>query len=132
MAREQADRLKDRPEETWAEILRRLTRRGRPVPRHVRAGTGRPGEQRGNRRRAGGPAGHHAPAVPAHARGRGVVRDVFAAIGGGAGRGTAQRLNRNMIVFLAADARRYEELDEAVRQYLAWKDLRDRGADHRT
>ena len=43
-----------------------------------------------------------------------------------AGRGNAQRMNRNMIVFLAADARRYEELDEAVRKYLAWKDIGDR------
>ena len=28
-----------------------------------------------------------------------------------------------MIVFLAADSKRYEELDNAVRHYLAWKDL---------
>ena len=41
------------------------------------------------------------------------------------GRGNAQRMNRNMIVFLAADAKRYEELDEAVRKYLAWKDIAD-------
>ena len=39
------------------------------------------------------------------------------------GRGTAHRLNRNMVVFLAADAKRYEELDDAVRQYLAWREL---------
>jgi len=32
-------------------------------------------------------------------------------------------MNRNMIVFLAADARRYAELDEAARKYLAWKDI---------
>ena len=50
-----------------------------------------------------------------------------------AGRGTAHRLNRNMIVFLAADAKRYEELDDAVRQYLAWTGpRRDRGADQGT
>ena len=28
-----------------------------------------------------------------------------------------------MLVFLAADAKRYEELDDAVRQYLAWREL---------
>ena len=39
------------------------------------------------------------------------------------GRGAAGRMNRNMVVFLAADARRYEELDDAVRQYLAWDNL---------
>ena len=31
MAREHADRLKDRPEETWAEILDRLKTREQPV-----------------------------------------------------------------------------------------------------
>ena len=36
------------------------------------------------------------------------------------GRGTAPRINRNMLVYLAADSRDYEILDEAVRQYLAW------------
>ena len=39
------------------------------------------------------------------------------------GRGHAHRLNRNMVVFLAADARDYDPLDDAVRQYLAWNDL---------
>src|SRR5262249_43348011 len=40
-----------------------------------------------------------------------------------AGRGSAHRMNRNMVVFLAADSKRYEELDDAVRQYLAWDQL---------
>lgn len=39
------------------------------------------------------------------------------------GRGTAGRMNRNMVVFLAVDARQYEELHDAVRQYLAWHNL---------
>jgi len=35
-------------------------------------------------------------------------------------RGSAQRTNRNMVVFLAGDSKRMEELSESVRHYLAW------------
>ena len=35
-------------------------------------------------------------------------------------RGSAPRLYRNTLVFLAADRVRYQDLDEALRQYLAW------------
>lgn len=35
-------------------------------------------------------------------------------------RGSTQRTNRNMVVFLAADSKRMEELAESVRHYLAW------------
>jgi uncharacterized protein len=38
-------------------------------------------------------------------------------------RGTGPRQHRNMLVFLAADQTRLAELDEAVRQYLAWKSI---------
>lgn len=41
-------------------------------------------------------------------------------------RGSAQRVNRNMVAFLAADAKRMEELGEAVRDFLAWKDIAGR------
>ncbi len=37
--------------------------------------------------------------------------------------GAAQRRFRNQVVFLAADATRYEDLDAAVRDYLAWKQV---------
>ncbi|HBX79994.1 MAG TPA: hypothetical protein DEH05_02530 [Propionibacteriaceae bacterium] len=36
-------------------------------------------------------------------------------------RGTAQRAHRNLVVFLAADSKRMDELTESVRHYLAWK-----------
>lgn len=39
--------------------------------------------------------------------------------------GSAQRINRNMIAFLAPDAARSTELDNGVREYLAWKHLSD-------
>ena len=38
-------------------------------------------------------------------------------------RGTTPRTNRNTLVFLAADATRLQELDEAVRRFLAWESI---------
>ena len=40
-------------------------------------------------------------------------------------RGTAPRLYRNTIVFLAADKARLQDLDEAVRKFLAWQSILD-------
>ena len=40
-------------------------------------------------------------------------------------RGSSPRLNRNMLVFLAADAQRLDDLLDAVAQYLAWKGIQD-------
>ena len=40
-------------------------------------------------------------------------------------RGASPRENKNMVVFLAADRTRLNELDQAVRQYLAWKSIWD-------
>ena len=58
-----------------------------------------------------------------HARGNFASQAAFFALMAAQGRGTSHRLNRNMLVFLAADTKRYEELDDAVRQYLAWTEL---------
>ncbi|MGH3635459.1 MAG: ATP-binding protein, partial [Mycobacterium sp.] len=44
-------------------------------------------------------------------------------------RGTANRTNRNVVVYVAADAVRLEELDSAIRQYLGWKDVLDHTAE---
>ena len=38
-------------------------------------------------------------------------------------RGSAPRLFRNTLVFLAADKVRYQDLDEALRKYLAWDSI---------
>jgi predicted AAA+ superfamily ATPase len=38
-------------------------------------------------------------------------------------RGNAPRLYRNTLVFLAADKVRYQDLDEAIRRYLAWESI---------
>jgi hypothetical protein len=40
-------------------------------------------------------------------------------------RGNAPRLYRNTLIFLAADKTRLQELDEAVRKFLAWKSILD-------
>ena len=122
MAREHADRLKDRPEETWAEILRRLRHASGPVRgmfARVQIGPERSDDIPDE------PAVRLVIMHPQYRHARGDVDGTGGSlrVHGGAGRGTAHRLNRNMIVFLAADAKRYEELDDAVRQYLAWKDL---------
>lgn len=41
-------------------------------------------------------------------------------------RGSAQRINKNMLVFLAADGKRLDELMEAVRDLLAWQNIAGR------
>lgn len=41
-------------------------------------------------------------------------------------RGSAQRINKNMLIFLAADGKRLEELMEAVRDLLAWQNITGR------
>src|SRR5262249_34210631 len=40
-------------------------------------------------------------------------------------RGSAPRLYRNTLVFLVADKVRFQDLDEALRKYLAWKSILD-------
>jgi len=40
-------------------------------------------------------------------------------------RGTAPRLYRNALVFLAADKTRLQDLDEAACRYLAWDSILD-------
>ncbi|WP_231390207.1 ATP-binding protein [Nocardia sp. CNY236] len=40
-------------------------------------------------------------------------------------RGSRPRTHRNMLVFLAADSARYEELQASIRDFLAWKYVRD-------
>jgi predicted AAA+ superfamily ATPase len=122
MAREQADRLKERPEETWEEILRRLRTRESSV-RGMFA-----------RVQVGPERSEEIPDEPAvrlilvhpqlrHTRGDMTSPAAHFASMATQGRGNAHRMNRNMVVFLVADSRRYEELDDAVRQYLAWNNL---------
>jgi hypothetical protein len=124
MARERADRLKDRPEESWAEIVDRVRANETAVAARGMFARVQVDAERSD----------DIPEDPAvrliithpqfrHSRGDDTSSAATFALSATTGRGTAHRINRNMIVFLAADAKRYEELDDAVRQYLAWKEL---------
>ena len=61
----------------------------------------------------------------AYARGQGTNPAEAAAQAILDSRGTAPRLYRNTLAFLAADRVRLQDLDEALRRYLAWKSIVD-------
>jgi hypothetical protein len=61
-----------------------------------------------------------------HAKGDGGSKAMVFANSAMQNRGNSPRMNRNMVVFLAPDAKRAEELDQAAREYLAWKSINDR------
>jgi hypothetical protein len=117
-AADYADGLREKPEEVWADIVHRLG----PEKSH----------------RGGFASVVTAPETSAdiqdreevtlvilhplqtHSRGRVDSDGVRFATDAFERRGGAQRVNRNMIVFLAPDSKRMEELAESVRHYLAW------------
>lgn len=124
-AKDFAEQLRDRPEEVWAEIIRRL-------------------QPFGKRKRGDFAAVHIAPEgtgdIPDTDEARLVVlhpQHVYKKTDAGSpaatfaqeainARGSAQRKHRNTLVFLAPDAKRTDELAEAVREYLAWQHITDR------
>jgi Protein of unknown function (DUF499) len=122
-ARDYAERL--RPEDVWAEIVRRLGDHRSPGPHGFAAVHIAPESA------ADVPDGREVRLVlvpPAHVydRRQGAespattwAADVLDRRGSGA------RVHRNMLVFLAADSARYEELQASVRDYLAWKYVRE-------
>jgi predicted AAA+ superfamily ATPase len=125
MAREHADRLKDRPEEIWHEILTRITDKetsARGMFARVQAGPDHDDEI---------PDDPIVRLVILHPRYRHVRGDEMSdamkfAMGALTHRGNSPRMNRNMVVFLAPDSKRYDELDQAVRDFLAWKHIAGR------
>jgi hypothetical protein len=117
-AADHAEGLRDRPEEVWGEIVSRL---------------------RTEQRSRGGFAGVHlAPDSSAdvadtedarlvilhpsrwHSKGDENSEAMRFAQDAFERRGSGQRTNRNMVVFLAPDGKRLEELNDSVRHYLAW------------
>lgn len=130
IAKDEADRLRERVDEVDAEIVKRLRsfeRRptgdfafARPVAPESGADVPDSDEARlvilhpryvhRSREAAESPAMEFARAVLAS-------------------RGGSPRRHRNTLVFLAPDDRRKEELDEAVREFLSWAHVLDRAAD---
>lgn len=119
-----ADRLREEPEQVWAEIVTRL---------RALEGKGK-----------GDFAGVHvAPTSSAevpdidearlvvvhprwtHSKGEDASDAAKFADDGLLRFGSGQRNRRNMVVFVAADRQRYEDLDAAVREYIAWKQIAD-------
>ena len=120
IAADYADGLRERPEEVWAQIVERM----RQAEQRVRGGFA--GVHVAPDSTADVPDAEDVRLVilhPRHPHSRGsadtpalrFVRDAFEH------RGSGQRQNRNMVVFLAPDSKRLDELAESTRHYLAWK-----------
>lgn len=124
IARDYADRLRERPDDVYEEICRRLrehetSARARGAFARVQVGSEDTGDI------ADEPAVRLVIVHPRwrHSRGDEASSAMFFARRALDTRGSSQRVNRNMLVLLAADAKRMEELDDAVRDYLAWKSI---------
>lgn len=118
---DQADRLREHPEEVWAELCRRLA------------------AERGSRGdfAAVHPCPDDSAAIPDTEEAKLVIlhpQHVHAKNNTESAarrfaqqcldtRGSAQRANRNTLVFLAPDDRRFEELAAATRDFLAWDNI---------
>ena len=124
-AADYADGLRDRPEEVWAEIIRRMRasegrQMGGFVGVHIAPdSTGDIPDSEGVRLIILHPSQVHSRGDEDSTALR-FAREAFDK------RGTGQRVNRNMVVFLAPDTKRLEELDTATRDYLAWDWISDR------
>jgi predicted AAA+ superfamily ATPase len=125
VARDYADRLRERPDDVWAEVTGRLAKHElstRGAFARVQIGSDDTGDI------ADEPAARLVVVHPQYQHSRADAKSsaMLFARGGLETRGSAQRVNRNMVVFLAADAKRMEELSEAVRDYLAWDNIAGR------
>jgi len=125
VAADMADRLRERPDEVWAEIIRRLRQvdpnsRGAFAGVHVAPDSGAdiPDED----------AARLVIVSPAHPHRKddGASPAMQFAQEALDKRGGSQRINRNMLVFLAADAKRMDELMDSTRSFLAWQDIAGR------
>ncbi|MDP9434771.1 MAG: Swt1 family HEPN domain-containing protein [Actinomycetota bacterium] len=126
-AQDFAERLREHPEEVWAEVVRRLS-----VERSARGDFAT--LQVCPEDTGAVPDTEEAKLVvlhPQHLHGRG--QDESAALRFAQQcldtRGSSQRTNRNALVFLAPDRQRWEELAAATADYLAWRDVAERADD---
>ena len=123
-AKDQAERL--HKEDVWAEIVRRLPgqarTRGDFAGMHVCPETNADIPDTGEARlvilhpKVAHKRGSDSPA-------RDFAKNAFEH------RGSANRTDRNMLVYLAADEARLDELDAATRDYLGWRHVLDNEAD---
>ena len=122
IARDHADRLRERPEDVWAEIVRRLTdreMRSRGSFARVHIGSEDTGDIPDD------PAARLVILHPQYRHSRGDEASPAMSFAHRAldHRGSSQRINRNMVVFLAPDTKRLEELTDAVCEYLGWRSV---------
>jgi len=124
-AADYADRLRDKPEEVWLEIVSRLRanenrNRGAFSGVHIAPDTS-----------ADIPDEDTARLVilhPSHSHSKNSQESLAMKFAQESleKRGSAQRINKNMLVYLAPDTKRLEELMEAVRDLLAWQNIASR------
>jgi predicted AAA+ superfamily ATPase len=124
-AADYADRLRDKPEEVWLEIVSRLRanenrNRGAFSGVHIAPDTS-----------ADIPDEDSARLVilhPSHSHSKNSQDSLAMKFARESleKRGSAQRINKNMLVYLAPDTKRLEELMEAVRDLLAWQNIASR------
>ena len=119
-ARDHADRLRDRPEEVHAEIRRRLLLTEPKTPGDFVAIHAAPESSADIRDDPEARLVILHPLYP-HAKGEDDSPAFTFSRQALDARGSSQRINRNMVVFLAADRKRLDELEDATRQYLAWQ-----------
>ena len=126
-AQDIAERLREHPEEVWAEVVRRLG-----VERSARGDFAT--VQVCPEDTGAVPDTEEAKLVvlhPQHLHGRGqddspALRFAQQCLDT---RGASQRTNRNSLVFLAPDRVRWEELAAAAADHLAWRDVAERAGD---
>ncbi len=129
LAGDMADRLRERPDEVWVEIIRRLRptdarNRGAFAGVHVAPDTGADIPDEDSARLVIIHPSHSHRKDDSSSPAMKFAQEALEKRGG------AQRINKNMLVFLAADAKRLEELMDSVRSFLAWQSIAARVEEH--
>jgi predicted AAA+ superfamily ATPase len=124
-AADYADRLRDRPEEVWAEIVSRLRAsenrvRGAFTGVHIAPDSSADIPDEDSSRLVILHPSHSHSKNSSDSPAQKFAHESLEK------RGSAQRVNKNMLVYLAPDAKRLEELMEAVRDLLAWQNISSR------
>jgi predicted AAA+ superfamily ATPase len=120
-----ADRLREKPEEVWAEIVQRMRssesrNRGAFSGVHIAPDTSADIPDEDSARLV---ILHPSLSHSKNAQDSSALKFAAESL---EKRGSAQRINKNMLAYLAADSKRLEELMEAVRDFLAWQNITGR------